>query len=116
MRSGIIVFNKASPIIKNNIISTNLFQGVLVCSDASANIEENKIFGNLKANVAFGGEAAKDTSIVNNELYRSRSEGVFVIEGKGGLIARNKIFENNDGIVMFVTDDVEISENDIFKN
>lgn len=116
MRSGIIVFNKASPIIKNNIISTNLFQGVLVCSDASANIEENKIFGNLKANVAFGGEAAKDTSIVNNELYRSRSEGVFVIEGKGGLIARNKIFENNDGIVMFETDDVEISENDIFKN
>ena len=116
MRSGIIVFNKANPIIKNNVISTNLFQGILVCCDGNALIEENKIFGNLKANIAFGGPTCKDTSIVNNELYRSRSEGIYIIEGKGGLIARNKIFENNDGIVMFETKDVEISENDIFKN
>ena len=63
-----------------------------------------------------GGSKSQKTSIINNELYRSRSEGIFVIEGQGGLIARNKIFENNDGIVMFETKDIEISENDIFKN
>lgn len=116
MKSGIIVLKDAFPVIKNNCISTNLFQGVLVCCDANALIEENKIFGNLKANVAMGGSKSQKTSIINNELYRSRSEGIFVIEGKGGLIARNKIFENNDGIVMFETKDIEISENDIFKN
>ena len=108
--------NYAFPVIKNNSISTNLHQGILVCDDSSADIEYNKIFGNLKANVALGGEGCEFSKILNNDLYRSRSEGIFIIKGNGGLIARNKVFENNDGICLFETKDIEISENDIYLN
>lgn len=114
--SGIYVCDKASPKIIGNTIFENMHQGVLVVSDSQAHIEGNKIFSNIKANIAFGGKLAENTRIINNELYNSRSEGIFIIESRGGLIARNKIYENNDGIIFIKSDNVEVSENDIFKN
>ncbi len=116
MKSGICVNGLAFPVIKQNQIYTNLHQGVLICDDASACVEENKIFGNIKANVAFGGETGLMTRIVNNEIYRARCEGVFVIDSNGGIIARNRIFENNDGLVLFGAKGIEVSENDIMNN
>ena len=77
-----------------NMTKWNIFylnQGILFCDDACASIEEKKI-------------------------YRGRSEGVFVIDSEGGLIVRNKIFENNDGIVLFNAKKIEISENEIMNN
>ena len=41
------------------------------------------------------------TRVIYNEIYRGRGEGVFCIGSEGGLIVRNKIFESNDGIVLF---------------
>ncbi len=116
MKAGIAILSYAFPVIKNNSISTNLHQGILVCDDSSADIQYNKISGNLKANIALGGEGCEFSRILNNDIYRSRSEGIFMIKGNGGLIARNKVFENNDGICLFLTKDVEISENDIYLN
>ena len=116
MKSGICVNGLAFPIIKQNKIYCNLHQGVLVCDDACASIEENKIYSNLKANVAFGGETGLMTRVIDNEIYRARSEGIFCIDSTGGIIARNKIFENNDGIVLFNAKNIEISENDIINN
>ena len=116
MKSGICVNGLAFPIIKENKIYCNLHQGVLVCDDACASIEENKIYSNLKANVAFGGETGSMTRVINNDIYRARSEGIFCIDSTGGLIVRNRIFENNDGIVLFNAKNIEISENDIMNN
>ena len=116
MKSGICVNGLAFPIIKQNKIYCNLHQGVLVCDDACASIEENKIYSNLKANVAFGGETGLMTRVINNDIYRARSEGVFCIDSTGGIIARNRIFENNDGIVLFNAKNIEVSENDIMNN
>ena len=116
MKSGICVNGLAFPIIKENRIYCNLHQGVLVCDDACACIEENKIYSNLKANVAFGGETGSMTKVINNDIYRARSEGIFCIDSTGGLIVRNRIFENNDGIVLFNAKNIEISENDIINN
>ena len=47
---------------------------------------------------------------------KSRNEGIFIIKGKGGLIVRNKYFENNDEIYLFETNNIEITENDIYLN
>jgi parallel beta-helix repeat protein len=116
MKSGICVNGLAFPVIKQNKIYCNLHQGVLVCDDACASIEENKIYSNLKANVAFGGETGLMTRVINNDIYRARSEGIFCIDSAGGLIARNRIFENNDGIVLFNAKNIEVSENDIMNN
>ena len=116
MKSGICVNGLAFPVIKQNKIYCNLHQGVLVCDDACASIEENKIYSNLKANVAFGGETGLMTRVINNDIYRARSEGVFCIDSTGGIIARNRIFENNDGIVLFNAKNIEVSENDIMNN
>ena len=54
--------------------------------------------------------------ILKNDLFRTRNEGIFIIKFKGGLIIRNKIFENNDGIYLFETKDIENTENDIYLN
>ena len=116
MKAGIGIYEFSFPVIKNNKISNNLYQGILIGHDSAADIEENKIFENLKANIAFGGDGAEKVKIVNNEIYRSRSEGIFGLEGLGGIIAKNKIFENNDGICIFNMKNVEISENDIYRN
>ena len=116
MKSGICVNGLAFPVIKQNTIYSNLHQGILVCDDASASIEENKIYRNLKANVAFGGETGFMTRVVNNDIYWGRCEGIFCIDTEGGLIVRNRIFENNDGIVLFNAKKIEVSENEIMNN
>ena len=40
--------------------------------------------------------------VIDNEIYRGRSEGVFCIESERGLIFRNKNFENNYGVVFLM--------------
>lgn len=114
--SGIHVCEKASPKIYGNTIFENMHQGILIVSDSYAEIENNKIFSNIKANIAFGGKLAENTIINNNELYSSRSEGIFAIEAEGGLITNNKIYENNDGIILIKCKSLNITENEIFKN
>ena len=54
--------------------------------------------------------------IFNNDLFKSRNEGIFIIKGKGSLIVRNKYFENNNGIYLFEINNIEIIENDIYLN
>lgn len=61
----------------------------------------NQISTNYKANIAFGGENSWDTVIHRNEIFGSRSEGIFVIESGYAWIAHNNIYDNNDGIILF---------------
>ena len=52
-----------------------------------AKIISNKIEGNIKANIALGGEKSGKTRIMYNYILNSKSgEGVFVIEGEDGLL------------------------------
>jgi hypothetical protein len=53
----------------------------------------------LKANIALGGKSSVDTYIINNKIAGSPNEGIFIIQGGQAFILRNKIIENNDGIV-----------------
>ena len=104
-------------IVQGNVkITGNMKSGICVNGLAFPVIKQNKIYSNLKANVAFGGETGLMTRVINNDIYRARSEGIFVIDSAGGLIARNRIFENNDGIVLFNAKNIEVSENDIMNN
>ena len=96
IKSGICVNGLAFPMIKQNTIYSNLHQGILVCDDACVSIEENKIYRNLKANIAFGGETGFMTLVVNNDVFSGRCQGIFYIDTYGGLIVRNRIFENNE--------------------
>jgi parallel beta-helix repeat protein len=114
--SGIFIHDKASPKINGNTVHDNMHQGVLIVSGSYAHVEGNRIFKNYKADIAFGGHLAENTKIINNEIFSSRSEGIFIIEAKGGLVARNKIYKNNDGIIIIKCQDVEISENEVYDN
>lgn len=66
---------------------------------ASAVVEKNDIYENLKANIAFGGGNSVNTLIVENNIHSGRCEGIFVIDGENSWIFRNHIYENNDGII-----------------
>ena len=85
-----------------NVIQNNYNQGILLVEGSFAKIISNKIEGNIKANIALGGERSGKTRIMYNYILNSKSgEGVFVIEGEEGLLVEdNQIEDNNDGIVL----------------
>ena len=82
---------------------------------STAFINKNEIHSNLKANVAYGGKNNADTVIIDNKIYKSRCEGIFVIEGGHSWIKKNEIVENNDGIVV-LSSQPEINNNKINQN
>lgn len=100
-KAGIKIFESATVSIMKNRIFGNFSQGVLLVEGTSAHIELNEIFTNFKANIAFGGAGSSDTVIVNNDIYSSRAEGIFIIESGYCWIRNNRIRDNNDGITMF---------------
>lgn len=53
--------------------------------------------------------------IINNEIYRSRAEGIFAIESGYAWIMKNKIMENADGILIYDSSP-HITDNDISEN
>lgn len=81
----------------------------------SAHIEQNEIHLNYKANIAFGGEQSADTVILKNKIYSSRSEGIFVLEGGFAWVYNNKIYDNNDGVILYDTH-IHLNNNEIYDN
>ena len=113
---GIIVRNLASPDIYENFIYDNIDQGVLICSNSNAIIKHNKIYRNIKANLAYGGLLSELTIIEENQIYSSRCEGIFCFRvNEGATIRNNEVYDNNDGIVL-MNSSVTITENTIFAN
>lgn len=112
---GIKVDNQATPQIMKNIISKNIFQGILIVENASAHIEDNQISENIKANIAFGGQLSSDTIITRNKILKGRCEGIFMIEAGTAYIKDNIISENYDGIIM-ITSSPEVGFNQIISN
>ena len=82
---------------------------------SSAHIEQNDIYGNFKANIAFGGDNSPDTVILRNRIRDSRAEGIFIIESGYSWIHANEIVGNNDGVVMFDSSPLLLA-NDICEN
>ena len=68
--------------------------------NSSAFIEENAVFHNIKANIAFGGSLSENTVIIGNKIYNSSSEGIFVMLSGPCMIYNNQIYNNYDGIVV----------------
>ena len=87
--------------ILHNTIKSNFCQGILLVEGTSAHVERNKIFLNYKANIAFGGDRSIDTVILRNEIYSSRSEGIFVLEAGYTWIFNNEIYDNSDGVILY---------------
>ncbi|EGR30705.1 hypothetical protein IMG5_125070, partial [Ichthyophthirius multifiliis] len=114
-KSGIRADENAEIAIYKNNISKNLGQGVLLVETSSAIVEKNEIYDNLKANIALGGSNSVDTLIVDNIIHSGRCEGIFIIDGGKTWIIRNKIYENNDGIIS-VTSIPVIQNNQIYNN
>jgi len=79
-RAGIKAVEGASISVVKNKIASNFGQGILLVEGTSAHIEGNEIFTNFKANLALGGDSSSETVVINNKIYSSRSEGIFIIE------------------------------------
>lgn len=95
---------------------SNLFsKGILVVETASAHIEKNSVFENIKANIALGGQNSTNTSVIDNKIEFGRCEGIFLISGGQCYIHRNQISENNEGLVS-ITSIPDIRGNIITKN
>lgn len=87
----------------------------MLADSASGYIEKNELFQNYKANIAYGGQNSADTVILNNLIFKGRSEGIFCIEGGFSWIKHNDIFDNSDGILMFDSC-THVSNNQIHEN
>ena len=83
---------------------------------SSAHIEKNTIDKNLLANIALGGKFnSENTFIVNNNICGSLNEGIAIINSNNVWILRNKIYQNNDGIVALKSNPI-IENNEIYDN
>ncbi len=98
-KAGIKLEEEASPCIYNNTIVRNLAQGILLVEKAMAHIEMNKIYENVKANIAFGGKLSINTNILRNKIKGGKCEGIFIVECGQCWIHGNDIYKNNHGIV-----------------
>jgi len=114
--NGIYIHNLATPEIKFNNIYENYHHGILVESKSSALIEKNKIYENIRTNIAFGGLLTGKTRILENEIYNSRNEGIYIVDAEGGEIGNNKIYNNNDGMVLIRCKDIFLYCNEFYKN
>lgn len=114
--NGIYIHNLASPEIKFNKIYQNYHHGILVENNSSAKIEQNKIYENLRTNISFGGKLTNKTRIIENEIYNSRNEGIYIVDADGGEIGNNKIYNNNEGLILIRCKDIFIYCNEIYKN
>ncbi|KRX06051.1 Pectin lyase fold/virulence factor [Pseudocohnilembus persalinus] len=114
-KSGIKVEDKAHAYIYRNSIFKNIGQGILIVESASAIIESNEVADNLKANIALGGFGSQNSVIVSNKIKGGRCEGIFLIDASECWILRNKIYENNDGIIM-VMSIPWVEKNEIYRN
>lgn len=102
-KCGIRLIDQSRAEITNgNFIHKNYNQGICIEEGSSAKIFDNTISKNLKANIAFGGDASQHTRIERNEISGSVAEGVFLVEGRNQTsIYENIIKENLDGISLF---------------
>lgn len=111
-KSGIRLEDCAEADITGNDIYENICQGILLVTQTSANIEKNRIYGNLRANIALG---LGKTRIQENIIYKGRCEGIFLFESVNCVILSNEIYENNDGILA-VDGSIEITGNIVHDN
>ena len=65
--------------------------------------------------MTYGEKNNVDTFIIENEIYKSRCEGIFVIEGGYSWIKKNEIVKRNDGIDVLFSQP-EINNNKINQN
>lgn len=82
---------------------------------SSAHIERNEILGNIKANIALGGDESCNTSIINNRILKGRCEGIFMIDCGKCLIMNNQIKGNYFGVLSISSIPV-IQNNTIIKS
>ena len=85
-------------------------QGILICEQSSAHIEQNTISANVRSNIALG--ACQDCHIIANHIEGSTDSGIFMYNSSNNLVRDNKITANNDGIVDFLSDNL-IAKNNI---
>lgn len=111
-KAGIRIEDSAEADILGNEIYENICQGILLVTQSSANIEKNRVYGNLRANIALG---LGTTRIQNNMIYKGRCEGIFLFESGNSKVISNEIYENNDGILA-VDACIEIINNIIHDN
>ena len=111
-KAGVRLEEHAEADIISNDIYENICQGILLITQTSANIEKNKIYGNLRANIALGLGSSR---IQENKIYKGRCEGIFLFEADNTKVIDNEIFENNDGILA-VDASIEIINNIVHDN
>lgn len=112
---GISCLKKANVVVFNNYIFSNMGVGVCIADSSAAFIEKNEIYSNIKANIAVGGTSNEDTTILNNKIYWSRCEGIFLLQSYKIRIKMNEIYENQIGIVSINSSPI-CFKNDITKN
>ncbi len=67
------------------------------------------------ANIALGGYSEEESTILRNEIFDARCEGIFIIEAFKVRIMMNKIYKNHTGITCINSSPL-IFKNKIYKN
>jgi parallel beta-helix repeat protein len=100
-QNGIILWDSSSNTIENNIISSNIEDGVCIWSydDISAG---NKILNNTLSNNQYGIYSAdsRDTTIIKNTCSYNSEEGISIIDSTCDKVNNNICSDNEEGIYL----------------
>jgi hypothetical protein len=114
---GIAVDNESSAVISDNDIDINLFGGIVVERNATAEIARNNIRNNGIAPNGFGlvlfdNAAAAVTTITRNTISANQGTGVVVADGSAAEILENTLSQNvGAGLFVLNSADTEIMSN-----
>ena len=99
-----------------NFINNNYCQGIILEEGCSADILNNTICANLKANIALGGQDSGFTKIKKNYIERGKKEGIFIVEGEENLLVQTNYINNNETGIVLLHSDGKIENNRIQDN
>ncbi len=97
--------------------------GIQISDKASAEIEDNKVSGNFFNNPSVAGSAgilitdfAGPTEVSDNKVFDNQI-GIWVIDTKNVEVEKNKVYNNSEGgIFVDNSSNVEVKKNDVYNN
>jgi parallel beta-helix repeat protein len=101
--NGIFAFGARGLNVRNNVLANNGEYGVFANTSSGSNILANRVYGNGAPGIYVGDSPNANATVVGNESFNNRGEGILWRDALGGRINLNSIHGNCAGVLVVDT-------------